>query len=86
MRTRVLNMPSALFLSYKWDDFQRYEKYSSELFGRLNLEVCRKEGGRSHWDLDAICGHSPRLRALERQSGEYLSGGEQQMLAIARTL
>lgn len=53
---------------------------------RRNLELGRKEGGRSIWNLEAIYGHFPQLRKLERQSGEYLSGGEQQMLAIARTL
>ncbi|UCF72540.1 MAG: ABC transporter ATP-binding protein [Deltaproteobacteria bacterium] len=53
---------------------------------RRNLEVGRKEGGGGHWDLEAIYGHFPQLKGLERHSGEYLSGGEQQMLAIARTL
>lgn len=46
----------------------------------------RKEGGNARWDLEAIYGHFPQLKELERHSGEYLSGGEQQMLAIARTL
>jgi len=53
---------------------------------RRNLEVGRKEGGHSRWDLEAIYGHFPQLKGLEGHSGEYLSGGEQQMLAIARTL
>ena len=51
-----------------------------------NLEVGRKQGGRSLWDLEAIYGHFPQLKGLGKQSGEHLSGGEQQMLAIARTL
>ncbi|MBW2057751.1 MAG: ABC transporter ATP-binding protein [Deltaproteobacteria bacterium] len=53
---------------------------------RRNLEVGRKEGGLNHWSLETVYGHFPQLRALEGQYGEYLSGGEQQMLAIARTL
>ena len=53
---------------------------------RRNLEVARKEGGHARWDLEAIYGHFPQLKEVERHSGEYLSGGEQQMLAIARTL
>ena len=38
------------------------------------------------WDLDRIYGHFPRLAERRRQEGTTLSGGEQQMLAIARSL
>jgi branched-chain amino acid transport system ATP-binding protein len=38
------------------------------------------------WDLDRIYGHFPRLAERRRQEGVTLSGGEQQMLAIARAL
>jgi branched-chain amino acid transport system ATP-binding protein len=38
------------------------------------------------WDLDKIYDAFPPLRARARQAGTKLSGGEQQMLAIARVL
>jgi len=37
-------------------------------------------------DLEKVYGHFPRLRERRRQAGGYLSGGEQQMLAIGRAL
>jgi branched-chain amino acid transport system ATP-binding protein len=51
-----------------------------------NLELGRKRGLREDWSLGVIYEHFPKLKELENRSGEYLSGGEQQMLAIARTL
>ena len=38
------------------------------------------------WDLDRIYGHFPRLAERRKQEGITLSGGEQQMLAVARAL
>jgi branched-chain amino acid transport system ATP-binding protein len=38
------------------------------------------------WDLERIYQHFPVLRDRTSQKGAYLSGGEQQMLAIARAL
>ncbi|WDR06886.1 ABC transporter ATP-binding protein [Devosia rhodophyticola] len=38
------------------------------------------------WDLDRVFGHFPRLAERRRQEGTTLSGGEQQMLAIARAM
>jgi len=51
-----------------------------------NLEVGKKQGGNNYWNLETIYEHFPKLKELEGRCGEYLSGGEQQMLAIARTL
>jgi branched-chain amino acid transport system ATP-binding protein len=49
-----------------------------------NLMVgARADGG---WTVDRIFGLFPRLAGLARQRGGSLSGGEQQMLTIARTL
>lgn len=38
------------------------------------------------WDLDRIYGHFPRLAERRKQEGTTMSGGEQQMLAVARAL
>lgn len=55
---------------------------------RQNLEIARKPGsdGKVHWDLERIYKHFPDLEKLTRLKGENLSGGQQQMLSIARTL
>lgn len=55
---------------------------------RQNLEIARKKDpdGKVHWDLDRVYRHFPALKDLAKQKGETLSGGEQQMLSIARTL
>lgn len=53
-----------------------------------NLEIARKKrGGKNQaWDLDRVFHHFPMLKELLKHKGETLSGGEQQMLSIARTL
>ncbi|MHB8626372.1 MAG: ABC transporter ATP-binding protein [Aggregatilineales bacterium] len=53
-----------------------------------NLDVGRKPAlnGQSHWTLERIYELFPRLAERRNQWGRTLSGGEQQMLTIARTL
>jgi branched-chain amino acid transport system ATP-binding protein len=54
-----------------------------------NLEVARKtwgNGGASTWTAERVYELFPILRERRRQAGGTLSGGEQQMLTIARTL
>jgi len=54
---------------------------------RRNLEIARKgNGDRGGWTLERIYEHFPKLKEIESRMGEVLSGGEQQMLTIARTL
>ena len=48
-----------------------------------NLQVAARPG---RWDLGAIWQLFPRLKERRANMGNQLSGGEQQMLAIARTL
>ena len=48
-----------------------------------NLTVASRPG---RWDLGAVYGLFPRLAERRANMGNQLSGGEQQMLAIARTL
>jgi branched-chain amino acid transport system ATP-binding protein len=43
-------------------------------------------GGGDRWTLDRIYAIFPRLREREKNMGNQLSGGEQQMLAIGRAL
>jgi len=51
-----------------------------------NLEIARRYAAQGDWDLQAIYRHFPVLERYKDRKGEFLSGGEQQMLAIARTL
>jgi branched-chain amino acid transport system ATP-binding protein/branched-chain amino acid transport system permease protein len=50
--------------------------------GRLK----RRTGAGVHWDDDRIVAFFPRLAHRWRMPADYLSGGEQQMVAVARAL
>lgn len=57
-----------------------------ELTVRENLDVaCRKTAG-NRWSVDRVYELFPKLRELAGRRAGYLSGGEQQMLTIGRTL
>jgi len=59
----------------------------AELTTWENLDVARRASGRSgSWTIQSVCDLFPRLRELRDRRGGFLSGGEQQMLTIARTL
>jgi branched-chain amino acid transport system ATP-binding protein len=52
-----------------------------------NLDVAARAARRKgRWTIDAVCELFPVLRELRNRPGGFLSGGEQQMLTIARTL
>jgi branched-chain amino acid transport system ATP-binding protein len=52
-----------------------------------NLDVARRAANRpGPWTVDAVYDLFPKLRELAGRAGGYLSGGEQQMLTIGRTL
>jgi branched-chain amino acid transport system ATP-binding protein len=53
---------------------------------RENLTVFARSGDKGFWTLQRIFELFPVLRARERNLGFQLSGGEQQMLSIARAL
>jgi branched-chain amino acid transport system ATP-binding protein len=58
-----------------------------ELTVRENLEAARKRStDGATWDLDRVFALFPVLGGMQRRDGGALSGGEQQMLTIARTL
>ena len=51
-----------------------------------HLRLASREGGRGAWDVPRVYRTFPRLAERRRNGGAQLSGGEQQMLAIARAL
>ena len=64
-----------------------YVPQDREIFPSLtveeNLTVAARAG---RWDVPSVYGLFPRLAERRRHMGNHLSGGEQQMLAIARAL
>lgn len=63
------------------------------VFEHLNVEenliagsYTRKDRGNIKADIEMVYGFFPRLKERRRQTAGYLSGGEQQMLAIGRAL
>lgn len=55
---------------------------------RDNLEVAayQRKGSAAHWTVDAVLKKYEMLGEREGQDGATLSGGQQQMLAVARSL
>jgi len=56
----------------------------SYLSARENLAIAQRKGSR--WQMDAVLERFPALRGRLESKGRLLSGGEQEMLAIARAL
>ena len=57
-----------------------------DLTVRQNIMVARREREGDRWNFDRVYSLFPKLKELESHMGTHLSGGEQQMLTIARTL
>ena len=51
-----------------------------------NLDVAARRGRNGGWSVERVYEMFPKLRELADRQGGFLSGGEQQMLTIARTL
>jgi branched-chain amino acid transport system ATP-binding protein len=51
-----------------------------------NLDVAQRAAGGSAFTVERVFDLFPKLRDLTGRNGGFLSGGEQQMLTIARTL
>jgi branched-chain amino acid transport system ATP-binding protein len=59
----------------------------AELTTWENLDVAQRVARRpGAWTVDTVCDLFPKLRELKDRQGGFLSGGEQQMLTIGRTL
>ncbi|OXT00765.1 ABC transporter ATP-binding protein [Notoacmeibacter marinus] len=59
------------------------------IIGGLTVEenlVLAQVSGEVGWDLDEVYSHFPRLAERRKQEATTMSGGEQQMLAVARAL
>jgi branched-chain amino acid transport system ATP-binding protein len=56
----------------------------SYLTTRENLTIAQRKGSR--WQMEEVLGRFPALRERLDSKGRLLSGGEQEMLAIARAL
>jgi len=56
----------------------------SYLSARENLAIARRKDSR--WQMETVLGRFPALRERLESKGRLLSGGEQEMLAIARAL
>lgn len=57
-----------------------------DLTVRQNILVARRETETTTWNLERIYSLFPKLKDLDTHMGNHLSGGEQQMLTVARTL
>jgi len=57
-----------------------------DLTVRQNILVARRDREGGTWNLDSVYNLFPKLQQLDSHMGTQLSGGEQQMLTVARTL
>jgi len=57
-----------------------------DLTVRQNILVAKREKEGAAWNLGSVYNLFPKLQQLDTHMGTQLSGGEQQMLTIARTL
>jgi len=84
----ITNLPTNLIaeLGVAWVPDNR--RIFPTLSVQQNLEIARKKGGGKNqkWDLDRVFRHFPKLKELLKHKGETLSGGELQILSIARSL
>ena len=51
-----------------------------------NLDVAARRTGNGRWSVERVYDLFPKLKEISDRQGGFLSGGEQQMLTIARTL
>jgi len=71
-------------IGYVPEDRQIFPEHTVE--DNLLLGAKKGRNGEDHWNLKRVYSMFPLLEPLKQRMGGQLSGGEQQMLTIARTL
>jgi len=84
MQGRPAHVLARAGIGYVPEDRQVFPEHSVE--DNLLIAAKRGRGGRDDWNLKRIYEMFPLLEPLRGRMGGLLSGGEQQMLTIARTL
>ena len=84
MRGRPAHTFARAGIGYVPEDRQIFPEHSVE--DNLLIGAKRGRGGEDYWNLKRIYEMFPLLEPLKNRMGGLLSGGEQQMLTIARTL
>ena len=87
--TRVTRLPPELIAAQGVALVPQGRRVFKSLTVRENLAVAARKatnGGKAAWTVDNVFAMFPRLAERRSQFAAYLSGGEQQMLAIGRAL
>jgi branched-chain amino acid transport system ATP-binding protein len=82
----IAHMPSHKIWKMQMGLVPQGRRIFPSLTVKENLAITYRKLEGSQWDLEKIFGLFPRLRERQSHKGNALSGGEQQMLAIARGL
>ena len=82
----IAHMPSHKIWKMQMGLVPQGRRIFPSLTVRENLAIAFRKLESSQWDLEKIFDLFPRLRERQSHKGNALSGGEQQMLAIARGL
>ena len=86
--TRIDRLPSHLIARAGLGYVPENRRIFATLSVAENLEVGRQPArdGSPPWTFERVCALFPNLSELSERPGDRISGGEQQMLAIARAL
>jgi branched-chain amino acid transport system ATP-binding protein len=82
----ITRMPSYKIIHLQIGLVPQGRRIFPSLTVRENLAIAARGSDAQGWDFEKIYGLFPRLRERDQNRGNQLSGGEQQMLAIARAL
>jgi branched-chain amino acid transport system ATP-binding protein len=82
----ITHMPSYKIIHLQIGLVPQGRRIFPSLTVRENLAVAARGSEGSIWDFEKIYTLFPRLKERDQNRGNQLSGGEQQMLAIARAL